>query len=180
MFALNSTPRVSALSFDPTDRVPNSSLPVVVYRRAFSLSSVPTKPELAKMMAPYLGRNGWRLDWLDSDAVYRYTHYHSTAHEVLAVVDEVAAIRLGGTQSREVIHVGPGDLVAIPAGVGHRRISGGKDFCVAGLYPEDQQWDLLRATKADCAKAQANLGKVALPKADPFYGLGGPLMQHWQ
>lgn len=179
MFALNANPRVEALYLADTGTVPNSRLPVVVYKAAFS-PQAPSSSDVDQGLTQLAWRNGWKVDWVESDAVFRYTHYHTTAHEVLAVLDEVAAIRLGGEGSKTVVHVSPGDLLGIPAGVAHRRISGNQYFRVAGLYLAGAKWDLMRVTPANYRKAQHNLPNVELPEADPLYGQDGPLMQYWK
>jgi uncharacterized protein YjlB len=74
--------------------------------------------------------------------------------------------------------MGAGDAVAIPAGVGHCRLCE-DDLVVVGAYPEGQEWDLCRATEADCAKALENIPWVPLPQRDPVLGLEGPMMTCW-
>jgi uncharacterized protein YjlB len=179
MITLNANPDIMVLRFERTKAVPNSTLPVLVYKRAIAISGSPLEPRLEERLRALVLRHGWNVDWIESDAVYRYTHYHSTAHEVLVVLDEVAELRLGGANGKEV-RVGPGDLIAIPAGVAHRRISGNKDFRVAGLYTDGSAWDLLRQTRRDYKLALQNLPGVELPIADPFYGKDGSLMQYWK
>ena len=178
MFILNRNPKVQAFFFADNGAVPNSCLPVLLYNDVFSEDEGGISL-VKKHIERHTLRNGWRVDWVDVNAVYRYTHYHSTAHEILAVIDEVAELRLGGSNGKE-LKVGPGDLIAIPAGVAHRRISGNKYFQVAGLYPFGQQWDMLRQTRTDYKVANQNLSKVSLPAADPFYGKDGPLMKYWR
>ena len=65
-----------------------------------------------------------------------------------------------------------GDVVLIPAGVGHCLIEG-EDLVVVGAYPEGQDWDLCRASASDRTKALENIPWVPLPKLDPVFGPAG-------
>src|SRR3712207_7593545 len=55
------------------------------------------------------------------------TLFRSNAHEVLGVVSGSATIRFGG-ESGETFGVSAGDVVIIPAGVGHACINASDDF----------------------------------------------------
>ena len=52
--------------------------------------------------------------------MFDYHHFHSTSHEVLAVVAGRATLELGGPQG-ETFEVAAGDVVVLPAGTGYRR-----------------------------------------------------------
>ncbi len=120
--------------------------------------------------------NGWQGCWTWS--VYDFHHYHSTAHEALAVATGEAVLMLGGEGGREVT-LRPGDLVVLPAGTGHRRLRASDSFAVCGAYPPGQEADLLRPEEADPEEARERIGAVPLPRTDPFYGAHGPLTGLW-
>jgi uncharacterized protein YjlB len=111
--------------------------------------------------------NGWTGAWVDG--VFDFHHFHSTSHEVLAVVAGGATLELGGPQGR-AFEVAAGDVVVLPAGTGHRRAAADGAFTVVGAYPEGQEdYDLLR--EADDA-ARERIAKLDAPPSDPVGGEG--------
>jgi len=114
-----------------------------------------------------LGSNGWGGSWVDG--VFPFHHFHSTSHEVLAVIAGRATLELGGPQGR-AFEVAAGDVVVLPAGTGHRRVSDDGEFTVVAAYPAGQEdYDLLR--EADDA-ARARIAALGAPDADPVGGDG--------
>jgi uncharacterized protein YjlB len=159
--------------FSDAGAIPNNpDLPVIHYRAAIELSG-----DAPAAIEAVFAKNRWKPDWRDS--IYDYHHYHSTAHEVLGVAAGYARVRLGGISGDDV-ELGPGDVVVLPAGTGHKLIAASEDFLVVGAYPNGQEWDVIRADepqkKAEALKTIANL---APPSADPVYGKNGPLRQIW-
>jgi uncharacterized protein YjlB len=154
-------------AFEPNGWVPNSELPVLVWRNVVPVGD----PDAIEAR---LCQNGWRPDW--RDGVYPYHHYHSTAHEALACTSGSAELMLGGEGGRQV-HVAAGDLLVLPAGTGHCRIKASGDFLLVGAYPQDQDWDICREAPDEAALAR--IAAVPLPRADPVEGAGGALMRHW-
>ncbi len=157
----------------PHDWVPNSrKLPVVLYRRA--LSGVVDGDELAAAFEALFEQNQWPPRWRDS--VFDYHHFHSTAHEVLAVVAGEADVIVGGPRGR-VIHVRSGDVMLLPAGTGHCLQASSGRFSVVGAYPPGQQWDIRRdaLTPEECAAMES----LPFPSSDPVLGSQGPLIDHW-
>jgi uncharacterized protein YjlB len=151
----------------------NAKLPLVLYRQALALEDLRSEPERA--FEALFGSNGWRSAWVDG--IYDFHHYHSTAHEVLGMAKGFARVQFGGPQSF-VADLTAGDVVVIPAGVGHCLIEG-EDLVVVGAYPEGQDWDLCRASAPDRAKALENIPWVPLPKLDPVFGPAGPVLALW-
>lgn len=149
----------------------NEALPVLLYRGALDLPrSTPATVERL------LEANSWGGTW--RDGIYRYHHYHSTAHEVLAVADGSAQVQLGGDHG-EIVDVQTGDVLMLPAGVAHKDFGSSPDFLVVGAYPEGQQWDMNYGKPEERPQADRNIERVALPETDPIYGVDGPLMEHW-
>jgi uncharacterized protein YjlB len=106
------------------------------------------------------------------------SHYHSTAHEVLGVYHGSARVQLGGERG-VVQEVHPGDVLVIPAGVAHKKLGSTADFGVVGAYPEGQDWDMNYGRLGERPRADSNIARVPLPKADPVCGPDGPLTVHW-
>lgn len=150
---------------------PNSRLPLLLYRAA--LPPDEADPEALEAL---FAANGWPPQWRSN--VFTYHHYHSTAHEVLGVASGEATLMLGGPAGRE-FDVTAGDVIVIPAGVVHRRLSASADFLVVGGYPPGQNWDLLRGDPGDRPLADENIAKVPLPKTDPVGGDAGGVISAW-
>jgi uncharacterized protein YjlB len=115
--------------------------------------------------------NGWGGAW--TDGVFDFHHFHSTSHEVLAVVAGRATLELGGPDG-EAFDVQAGDVLVLPAGTGHRRATARGGFTVCGAYPAGQEdYDILRA--ADPA-ALERLRALPAPPNDP---VGGDGVSRW-
>ena len=74
----------------------------------------------------------------------------------------------------------PGDVIVIPAGVGHKRVESSEDFGVVGAYPGGRHWDLLRGRPGERPQAESNIAAVPLPENDPIYGPDGSLRKIWE
>ena len=119
-----------------------------------------------------LADHGWGGAW--TNGVFDFHHFHSTSHEVLAVVAGVATLELGGPQG-EAFQVTEGDVLVLPAGTGHRRRSTRDGFTVVGAYPPGQEdYDLLR--EADDA-ALERIRALPAPPEDP---VGGDGIARWR
>jgi len=73
-----------------------------------------------------------------------------------------------------------GDVIVIPAGVPHQKISASKNFAVVGAYPDGREWDLLRGLPGERPKSDHNIAALPIPDNDPIYGADGPLRQIWK
>jgi uncharacterized protein YjlB len=152
--------------------IPNNTLPLLLYRQAFS-----PEPDLASAIETRFGANDWTGSW--RAGVFPFHHYHSTTHEVLAIYRGTATLQLGGEKGRK-FDVRPGDVIVIPAGVAHKRVTSSADFGVVGAYPGGRQWDLLRDLPGERPQADRNIAAVPLPETDPIYGSDGPLRKIWE
>jgi len=150
---------------------PNSRLPLLIYRSAIAPQNV--TPEALEAL---FANNGWPPQW--RSGIYAFHHFHSTSHEALGVAAGEAHLMLGGPKGRE-FDVSAGDVVVIPAGVGHRRLSATTNFLVVGAYPPGQHWDLLKGEPGERPKADHNIAKVPMPATDPVGGKGGALIRAW-
>ena len=156
--------------FADDGRIPNSVLPLLVYRGALA------EADLATAFERRFAVNDWRGAW--RDGIFAYHHFHSTSHEVLGIAAGEAMVRFGGDRGAS-LRVAAGDVVVIPAGVGHRLERGSHDLLVVGAYPEGRAWDVRRGDPAERAEVLANLAAVPLPATDPLEGADGPLMRAW-
>jgi uncharacterized protein YjlB len=166
-------PEVETFNLAPDGDIPNNSLPLVLYRHALP-------PELKTPAAcqSLFAENEWGGNWVDG--VFDYWHFHVTGHEVLGCVAGEAEIGFGGDHGiRTTFRIG--DVVVIPAGVGHKRLSekrGG--FTVVGGYPPGQNGTITRPGDVARSDATRLIAKLDLPRGDPIFGTGGPLFSAWQ
>jgi uncharacterized protein YjlB len=157
------------LHLKPNGWMPNSSLPVLLYR-----SVMPASSNAATAMERLFTANGWPPQW--RNGVYDFHHYHSTAHEVLGFAQGHADLVLGG-EGGESVTVHSGDVLILPAGTGHCRITASDDFLVIGAYPENEHWDICRT--AATAEVLERMRHVPFPASDPITGAAGALPKLW-
>lgn len=150
----------------------NARLPLLVYAGAVCLP----QHDPASAFEDLFQAHGWEGAW--RDGVYRYHHYHSTAHEVLGVYRGTARVQLGGPHGLTV-EVHPGDVLILPAGVAHKNLGASSGFGVVGAYPRGQRPDLNTGGEGERPRADRQIAQVPLPAADPVYGAQGPLAEHW-
>ncbi|WP_054941580.1 cupin domain-containing protein [Paenibacillus ihuae] len=161
---------IETLHFKADGLLPNNpKLPAVLY-----LGALQDKPEKAEQI---FNSNGWLNSWVNG--VFSYHHYHSNAHEVLGVMSGSASLQLGGDSGRTV-QVSAGDVLVLPAGTAHKRLTATQDFCVAGAYPGGADYNTRRATSDDLEAALPEIAMVPLPENDPVYGQAGPLLKAWE
>jgi uncharacterized protein YjlB len=150
----------------PGDRIPNHrSFGVLIYRDVLGVSAG------AESCRELFGGNGWGGSWVDG--VFDFHHFHSTSHEVLGVVSGEATLELGGPQGSP-FDLSTGDVLVLPAGTGHCRVSARAGFTVVGAYPEGQEdYDLLRGEHAaEVAAARNRISALGAPPSDPVGGDG--------
>lgn len=160
------------LHLAPGERVPNSRLPVLIYRGVGAHN--------AREMLALFARNGWSQGW--RNGIYPFHHFHSTAHEVLGIVGGEVDVTLGG-DTGEIASLRAGDIVVLPAGTGHKRLTPAAGLDVVGAYPDGGDVDLIRADDvgpAIYAKALATIGALLNPGTDPMFGVAGPLPRLWR
>jgi uncharacterized protein YjlB len=156
--------------FEDDGGIPNSPLPVLVYRGVSEASD-------AARCETLFGRNGWLGAW--RDGIFSFHHFHSTAHEALGIVSGSAAVMLGGPGGRR-FEVARGDVLVLPAGTGHCNLGASGDLLVVGAYPDGMRWDLRRGDPAEHEEAVANIREVPVPGQDPVSGPDGPLVKFWR
>ena len=156
-------------TFDDDGAIPNSRLPLLVYRDA-----VPPDPVAIERL---FAANRWPPAW--RDGVHPFHHFHSSAHEALGVARGEASVLFGGPGG-QILTVRAGDVVVIPAGVGHCNQGQSDDLLIVGAYPATAQHpDLRRGKQAEHAAVTRAIAAVPLPAADPVGGPDGALSRLW-
>lgn len=158
--------------FKQSGGIPNSPLPLVFYNSVIPHNVVDKADYLESIFADHSWIPAWRY------SIFDFHHFHSTAHECVACFRGNARLQIGG-EGGEIVSVNVGDVIVIPAGVGHKQVSGSADFTMVGAYPIHQRADVCRDDKSKLELAMANIAKVPLPKNDPLNGKGG-LMLEWK
>ena len=119
----------------PTELVPNSPRPVLHYKSIF-----PLKPNTTHCDPVHIGTtftaNKWEVSWTFRYGPTQLSHYHSRAHECMAVLSGTATIRFGVADTSEdldqntngsawedggvELEAEAGDVFVIPSGVAHK------------------------------------------------------------
>jgi uncharacterized protein YjlB len=149
--------------------IPNSRLPLLIYRAA-----VPSDPDVIEKI---FTANRWLPVW--RSGVHDFHHFHGNTHEALGVASGEATVVFGGPTGHE-LHIGAGDVVVIPAGVGHCNVIQSPDLLIVGAYPDnapqpDQYWG--KASEHDTTSKI--IAAVPVPATDPVIGADGPLCRVW-
>lgn len=159
---------VLTFKFEDDGSIPNNPyFPLLIYKKAVSADR-----DLEKLLA----ENQWLDSW--KNGIFDYHHYHSNSHEVLVVISGQARVQFGGEQG-ELIKAETGDVIIIPAGVGHKRIEASSDFTVMGAYPDGKEYDTCYGKAEERPEKLENIKGVPRPKKDPIFGSEGPLFSYW-
>lgn len=159
--------------FDDDGLVPNSALPLVVYKHAIDVGD----GDAASMIDGLFRANGWGQRW--RDGIFDYQHYHATVHEALGIAKGHALVLFGG-ENGEAIQLNAGDIAILPAGTGHKCIFSSHDFTVIGAYPPGDTMQITRPTPDNARRARETIPQVPAPPSDPVYGRDGPLLRLWK
>jgi uncharacterized protein YjlB len=158
--------------FKDDGKIPNSKFPLLVYRNVFSARGM----EGATWLEQKFGANNWTNSW--RNGVYPFHHYHSTSHEVLGVYSGSALLHLGGEQGQKVT-VRPGDVLIIPAGVGHKNLES-EGLGVVGAYPDGRSWDINKGLPGERPQTDHNIAALPIPGTDPLWGREKGLTTIWR
>lgn len=158
--------------FKDDGKIPNSEYPLLLYHNAFTERDNAGAEWLEKTFATNNWTNSWR------NGVYSYHHYHSTAHEVLGVYAGKALLHLGGEEGSKA-EVKAGDVIVIPAGVGHKNIHD-ENLQIVGAYANGRIWDVNRGLPGERPKADKNIAAVPLPETDPLFGKKKGVTELWK
>ena len=143
-----------------------------MYRQAVTLPA----DNPATVFEDFFNANGWPAAW--RNGIHPFHHFHSTAHEALGVYRGTATARFGGEDGVDLT-VSAGDVIIIPAGVGHKALEASADFGVVGAYPAGSGPDLRRGAPGERPATLDAIARVPVPARDPVHGSEGPLHAHW-
>jgi len=156
------------LRFRDDGYIPNNPrLPLLLYRKAVRFDR---RHDPAATIEAIFNANFWGHAW--RNGIYNYVHYHSMVHEALGVARGTATLRLGGNKGKTV-RVAAGDVVVVPAGVGHECLKADSRFLVVGAYPPRGIYNECRGSFQERDKAIASIRHTAVPKHNPLFGLAG-------
>jgi uncharacterized protein YjlB len=136
--------------------------PLLVYPQ------ITTDPQ-AELFEALFARNRWPAAW--RNGVFPFHHFHSNSHEVLGVYEGEVTVQFGG-DGGVALTAKPGDVVILPAGTRHKKLSARGALGIVGAYPEGSDPDTCRGSSPEILD-------VALPACDPVYGPAGPLFTYW-
>jgi uncharacterized protein YjlB len=157
--------------FENDGVIPNNRLPLLIYKNV--LQFIPDKNfQLA------FSKNDWTNNW--QDIVLDYDHFHSNTHEVLGLAKGIARLKIGG-KNGEIVLVETGDLVIMPAGVGHYSVDNSLDYQFVGGYPNGVAWNSKLSLKnEDRVSIIEEIANIPIPNKDPLLGNKGPLFDFWK
>ena len=172
---INTDSQVEHFILEQNGNFPNNKLPVLIYKKAIDFTQ--QKKHAAKTAEEIFEKNNWGNTW--ENGIYDFHHYHSTTHESLAVVVGSAQVILGGPGGKKV-EIKAGDVIIIPAGVGHKCLSASEDFVCVGGYPEGKDYDIKRGKESELPHALKHIHEVPLPATDPVYGKQKLIISYWE
>jgi len=165
--------RVAAHLLAAAGAIPNHPRwPLLVYPGAVAVEG----DDPAAAFEALFGRNRWPPAW--RNGVYPFHHFHSDAHEALGIYSGEVTVQFGG-EGGVVLTVRPGDVIVLPAGTGHKKLSSRGSLGIVGAYPMGQKPDMHTAPFADAQRSAAAVARVPLPDCDPVHGAKGPLFEQW-
>jgi uncharacterized protein YjlB len=172
--APNDVARVVAHRLAPGGGIPNHPhWPLLVYPGAVAIAGA----DPAAAFEALFGRNRWPAAW--RNGVFPFHHFHSNAHEALGVYSGEVTVQFGG-DGGVVVTARPGDVIVLPAGTGHKKLSSRGALGIVGAYPAGQHPDTCTPQLANARRSAEAVARVPLPECDPVCGADGPLFAHWQ
>src|SRR4249920_379316 len=163
--ASTDTVRVIAHQLAPSTQTPNHPRwPLLIYAGVVTITG--TDP--AEVFETLFDRNQWPSAW--RNGVHPFHHFHSNAHEALGVYSGEVTVQFGG-DSGIIVTAHPGDVIVLPAGTGHKKLSSKGALGIVGAYPVGQQRpDLFKAPVSNMERHSEVIARVTLPDRDPVYG----------
>lgn len=166
---------VETIYLTENEPYPNSSLPVLYYENGLSDALDDTFD--AEGVLQLFENNGYTNGW--KGIIEDRHHFHSTAHEALAITKGEVKVQLGG-QNGEMRTLRQGDVVLLPAGVAHKRLDGSDNFEVVGAYPlNGPDFDMEYGDASNYKGIKENIANVARPLTDPVTGNPGDIDEYW-
>lgn len=166
--------KVLAHLLAPDGAIPNHPRwPLLVYPGAVPIAG----PDPAAAFEALFGRNLWPAAW--RDGVHPFHHFHSDGHEALGIYSGEVTVQFGG-DAGVTVTARPGDVIVLPAGTGHKKLSVRGSLGVVGAYPAGQHPDTCVPPLARYKRAVQEVARVPLPECDPVHGPNGPLFDYWK
>ncbi|KAI1386434.1 uncharacterized protein F4822DRAFT_316371 [Hypoxylon trugodes] len=164
--------------FEQTTLVPNSKLPVLIYR------DVLPQPYSEEKTQAFLEKNQW-LKGGTWGAVPRH-HFHPNTHECYAVFQGSSTLLLGVGPNEDAgnggeVFVKAGDVIILPAGVSHCSKDFQDGYRYVGVYPKGApKWKSEYCRDGSrCQELREEAEHVEIPDWDPVRGRMGPLYELW-
>lgn len=165
--------KVEAIPLPPDAEIPNHPRwPLLVYPGAVPI----TGEDPAAAFEALFARHGWPPAW--RDGVFPFHHFHPDGHEALGIYAGEVSVRFGGEQG-VLLTARPGDVIVLPAGVGHCKVASRGALGVVGAYPGRGQPRTCRPSAVQRAVQLGEVTRVPRPEMDPVFGANGPLQAHW-
>jgi uncharacterized protein YjlB len=146
--------------------------PLLVYPGAVAIAC----PDPAAAFEALFTRNRWPAAW--RNGIHPFHHYHSDGHEALGIYSGEVTVQFGGDAGVKIT-AKPGDVIVLPAGTGHKKLSVRGSLGVVGAYPEGSHPETCVPPLARARKNAEIIARVPLPPSDPVFGPKGPLFDHW-
>ena len=157
----------------PDGPIPNHPRwPLLVYPAAVVVEG----PDPAAAFEVLFERNHWQAAW--RNGIFPFHHYHSDGHEALGIYSGEVTVQFGG-DAGVTVTAKPGDVIVLPAGTGHKKVSSRGVLGVVGAYPEGSHPETCVPPLARYRNSVKVVAAVPLPACDPVFGSKGPLFDHW-
>ncbi len=85
---------------------------------------------------------------------------------------------LGG-EGGEALKVEAGDVLIIPAGVGHKNLGQEHQVSCIGAYPKGRDYDIKTGQPGDRPGTDHTIAKLPIPLEDPVYGRSDGVPAIW-
>ncbi|KAI0010916.1 RmlC-like cupin domain-containing protein [Xylariaceae sp. FL0662B] len=170
--------RVSRHTIPAHNLIPNTSIqnkPLLHYHGAFPPDTLTASGIESHLTSVGVVEPQWCF------TMYSTTHFHSTTHEVLCISRGKAKLCFGGegNPGKVETEAEKGDVLVLPAGVGHRLLQDltddGGGFEMVGSYPKGYNWDMCYGKKGEETKVQA-IANLPWFDRDPVFGDQGPVL----
>ena len=95
----------------------------------------------------------------------------------MGVYSGTALLHLGGEEGQKV-KVQAGDIIVIPAGVGHKNL-GSDNLGIVGAYPDGRSWDVNKGLPGERPGTDRIIAALPVPVTDPLRGKDTGLPVIW-
>lgn len=163
--------KIEKYFFEGNGRVPNSRLPLLIYRNVIQWDVLE--------MEAIMRQNHWYPDWRAHEGMWPHHHFHAESHEIICVTRGAHVGKFGGHDG-VYAKLTQGDVVVIPAGVGHCGIQISDDLDLTGGNNAGHSVvDFRMGYPEEYAEVSARAREIPVSNYDPFFGAGGPLARIW-